>query len=154
LANNTNQVIGYSPLNTEGATNSKPRFSQEAGFFFYLSENYRADFCVQCEKYARSQTMSAITFDTLKFVERLEKAGMSREYAAALAEAQKDSLSEVMDAQLATKGDLAKMESTLQKEIQRLDYEIRLVRWMVGLSLALSTGILALLAKLAFTLPQ
>jgi len=33
--------------------------------------------------------MSAITFDTLKFVERLEKAGMSREYAAALAEAQK-----------------------------------------------------------------
>ena len=98
--------------------------------------------------------MSAITFDTLKFVERLEKAGMSREYAAALAEAQKDSLSEVMDAQLATKGDLAKMESSLQKEIQRLDYEIRLVRWMVGLSLALSTGILALLAKLAFTLPH
>jgi len=59
-----------------------------------------------------------------------------------------------MDAQLATKGDLAKMESMLQKEIQRLDYEIRLVRWMVGLSLALSTGILALLAKLAFTLPS
>ncbi len=98
--------------------------------------------------------MSAITFDTLKFVERLEGVGMSREYAAALAEAQKDSLSEVMDAQLATKGDLTKIENLLQKEIQRLDYEIRLVRWMVGLSLALSTGILALLAKLVFTLPK
>lgn len=105
--------------------------------------------------------MSAITFDTLKFAERLEKAGIPREQASAFAEVQKDSLAEVMDAQLATKGDLAQTENTLQKEmqqmqkeIQRLDYEIRLVRWMVGLSLALSTGILALLARLSFTLPH
>jgi hypothetical protein len=98
--------------------------------------------------------MSTITFDTLKFVERLEKAGASRELASALVEVQKESLAEVMDAQLVTKGDLTKTENTLQKEIQRLDYEIRLVRWMVGLSLALSTGILALLAKLVFTLPK
>jgi hypothetical protein len=36
--------------------------------------------------------MASITFDTLKFVERLEKAGMSRDQAAAIAEAQKRSL--------------------------------------------------------------
>lgn len=98
--------------------------------------------------------MSAITFDTLKFAERLEKAGASRELASALAEVQKESLSEVMDSTLVTKSDLTGTENVLQKEIQRLDYEIRLVRWMVGLSLALSTGILALLAKLTFTLPH
>jgi len=55
--------------------------------------------------------MSTITFDTLKFVDRLEKAGATRELATAMAEAQKESLSEVMDAQLATKSDIAKLES-------------------------------------------
>jgi hypothetical protein len=55
--------------------------------------------------------MSTITFDTLKFVDRLEKAGATRELATAMAEAQKESLSEVMDAQLATKSDVAKLES-------------------------------------------
>jgi hypothetical protein len=34
--------------------------------------------------------MTAITFDTLKFAERLEKAGASRELASAMAEAQKE----------------------------------------------------------------
>ncbi len=41
--------------------------------------------------------MSAITFDTLKFVERLEKAGVSREHASAIAEAQKDAFAEALD---------------------------------------------------------
>jgi len=34
--------------------------------------------------------MSTITFDTFKFVDRLERAGLSREQAAAIVEAQKD----------------------------------------------------------------
>ena len=55
--------------------------------------------------------MSTITFDTLKFVDRLEKAGATRELATAMAEAQKESLAEVMDAQLATKSDISKIES-------------------------------------------
>lgn len=50
--------------------------------------------------------MSTITFDTLKFVERLEKAGVSREQAAAIAEAQKDAFSEALDTSLATKSDI------------------------------------------------
>lgn len=34
--------------------------------------------------------MATITFDTLKFSEKLEKAGLPREQVAAIAEAQKD----------------------------------------------------------------
>jgi len=37
--------------------------------------------------------MVTITFDTLKFVEKLEKAGMSRDQASAIVEAQKDAFS-------------------------------------------------------------
>lgn len=93
--------------------------------------------------------MSTITFDTLKFAERLEKAGASHELAIAMIEVQKESLAEVMDAQLATKSDIRDVKG----DIQRLDYEIRLLKWMVGLSLALSTGMIALLTRIAFTLP-
>ena len=90
--------------------------------------------------------MSTITFDTLKFSQRLEKAGATREYAIAEAEA----LAEVFDAgtqEIATKGDLREMEL-------RLNTDMKLMRWMIGLSLALSTGILAWLAKLFIALPH
>ncbi|MDP2100339.1 MAG: hypothetical protein U1D70_03195 [Methylobacter sp.] len=59
--------------------------------------------------------MAALTFDTLKFVERLEKAGLPREQAAAIAEAQKEAFAEAMDSQLATKSDLMEMENRLVK---------------------------------------
>ena len=86
--------------------------------------------------------MSALTFNTLKFSQQLEKAGATREYAIAEAEA----LSEVFETGLQ---DLAS-----KTDIQRLDYEIKLLRWMIGLSLAMSTGIIALLAKLFIALPH
>jgi hypothetical protein len=90
--------------------------------------------------------MSTITFDTLKFVERLEKAGISRDHAKAEAEALADVLSTGTQ-ELSTKGDLRELEL-------RVSGEMKLIRWMVGLSLALSSGILALLAKLFFALPH
>lgn len=67
--------------------------------------------------------MNAVTFDTYKFVERLEKAGIPRAQAAAFAEAQRDSMGE---AELATKRDLREMEL-------RLDGELKLNRWMLAL---------------------
>ncbi len=57
--------------------------------------------------------MATITFDTLKFVEKLEKAGMSRDQASAIAEAQKDAFSEAMDSQIATKSDRLEIENRL-----------------------------------------
>ena len=90
--------------------------------------------------------MSTITFDTLKFAQRLEKAGATREYAIAEAEALADVLSTGTQ-ELSTKSDLREMEL-------RINGEMKLTRWMVGLSLALSTGTIALLAKLFLALPH
>lgn len=64
--------------------------------------------------------MATITFDTLKFVEKL-KAGCVSE---TQAKAEVDAFSEAMDSQLATKSD-----------INRLERELLVVKWMVGLVL-------------------
>lgn len=60
--------------------------------------------------------MSTITFDTLKFVQRLERAGVSREHATAEAEA----LVEVFDSagqDIAAKADLSSAKSELKADI-------------------------------------
>ena len=97
--------------------------------------------------------MSSITFDTLKFAQRLEKAGATREYAIAEAEALSDVF--VTGTQdLATKGDILSLRSEMREMELRINREMKLVRWMFGLSLALSSGIIALLVKLFFTMPH
>lgn len=79
--------------------------------------------------------MATLTFDTLKFVEKLERAGVSREQAKAEAEA----LAEVLDTgsiqELATHKDLKAMED-------RFNGKFTLLQWMIGFSLALNTAIL------------
>ncbi len=78
--------------------------------------------------------MATITFDTLKFVEKLEKAGMLKDQASAITEAQKDAFAEAMDSQIATKSDLLEMKNRLIK---------------CGLSLALvQVAIIAALVKM------
>ena len=97
--------------------------------------------------------MSTITFNSLKFSQRLEKAGATREYAIAEAEA----LAEVFETgtqDLATKADLLILESKMDKTNAEMMGELKLTRWMVSLSLALSTGTIALLAKLFIALPH
>ena len=54
--------------------------------------------------------MTTVTFDTLKFVERLKAAGIPEAQAKAMAEAQQEALSESVATQLATKIDLAELE--------------------------------------------
>jgi hypothetical protein len=85
--------------------------------------------------------MSTVTFDTLKYVERLEKAGASRELASALAEVQKASLSEIMDATLATKDDVRTVRDDLIKIDRRmdgLDAKFDKLSWMLGILIALA----------------
>ena len=97
--------------------------------------------------------MTTITFDTLKYAERLENAGIPREHAKAEAEALADVLaSSAQD--LATKADIATIHAEM-REMRTENYgELKLLRWMVGMSIALSTGTIALLAKLFFILPR
>lgn len=80
--------------------------------------------------------MSSITFDTLKFVEKLKAAGVPEGQAKAEAEALVSTFSEAMDSQLAAKSD-----------INRLERELLVVKWMVGLVLG---GIVALILKAFF----
>ncbi|WP_301101677.1 hypothetical protein [Propionivibrio sp.] len=71
--------------------------------------------------------MSTVTFDTLKFAERLEKAGLTREQAAAIAEAQKDAFSEALDSTLATKADITVLDAKVDK-----------LSWMMGILIAIA----------------
>ena len=78
--------------------------------------------------------MSTITFDTFKFVDRLEKAGLLREQVAAIVEAQKDAFAEALDTALATKADIV----LLDRRIDGLDAKIDKLSWMMGILIALA----------------
>lgn len=88
--------------------------------------------------------MSTITFDdTLKFVERLEKAGMPREQASALAEVQKEVFAEALDSTLATKSDIRDVRDDLVKVERRmdgLDGKMDKLSWMIGILIALAAA--------------
>ena len=81
--------------------------------------------------------MSAITFDTLKFVEKLEAGGFSHQQAKAAAEAFVDATSQ----ELATKADIAAVRSDIKSEIAAVRSDMRadlaetkadLLKWMIG----------------------
>ncbi len=63
--------------------------------------------------------MTVVTFDTLNFARKLEKNGFSAEQAAILVELQRESISEAMESQLATKAD-----------VSLLDKELAIVKWV------------------------
>ena len=79
--------------------------------------------------------MNTITFDTLKFVERLEKAGVPREQASAMAEAFKDASGE---AEIATRKDIALAVAEIKTEIANVRGEMALIKWMLGAVLAIA----------------
>ncbi|MFZ2124790.1 DUF1640 domain-containing protein [Rhodoferax sp.] len=85
--------------------------------------------------------MSVITFDTLKFAERLEKAGLTREQAAAFADAQKDVFAEALDTQVATKADIVRLENRLEQMELKLTVKL-------GALTAASIGVVAALVKM------
>ncbi len=82
--------------------------------------------------------MTTVTFDTLKFVERLRAAGVPELQAKAMAEAQIEALGEATALTLATKADIYDIKS-----------ELRLMKWMLGFLLALGVANLWLLIRLA-----
>ncbi len=91
--------------------------------------------------------MAAVMFDTYKFVDKLEKAGVSSEQAKAEVEALSSALAEALDSQLTTKADLNKLEKELKNDINRLEKELIVLKWMTGLVLG---GIITLVMKAFF----
>lgn len=84
--------------------------------------------------------MTAVTFDTLKFFERLKAAGVSEQQALAMTEAQKEAFSDALAGSFATKSDIARLEADLTD----IKAEQKSMRWMLGFLLA---GMVALLIK-------
>jgi hypothetical protein len=84
--------------------------------------------------------MATITFDTLKFVEKLEKAGVSREQAAAFADAQKEAFSEALDTSIATKNDIESVRIDIAKLDAKITGEITLMKWMLGVVIAIAAA--------------
>ena len=79
--------------------------------------------------------MGTITFDTLKFADHLEKAGMPRDQAKAIAEA----FNEATGDELVTKSHL---------DAKLADIKVDLIKWIVGLILGQTALILAVLPRL------
>ncbi len=84
------------------------------------------------------ETMSAVAFDTLKFVERLEAGGFSHAQAKAAAQAFADAISE----QIATKGDLGQTKLELEAKIEGAKADI--LKWMFGQTLIILGAVFAM----------
>ena len=94
--------------------------------------------------------MTTVTFDTLKFANRLKEAGVPDKQA----EAEARALSEVLEVnfdQWATKRDLYDLEARLKARLDtmeaRMTGEQTLLKWMMGLLLG---GVAALILKAFF----
>ncbi len=88
--------------------------------------------------------MATITFDTLKFVEKLKAGGIPEEQAKAISEAFRDASG---DADLATKRDIRELELKMETRFEQIRGELTLMRWMLGILLG---GIIALIIKAFF----
>lgn len=88
--------------------------------------------------------MSTITFDTLKFANRLKAVGVPDKQAEAEAEVLSEAL-EVNLKDLSTKADLLAVKVELQQEMKLLEQRLII---KLGSLIALSIGIVAALVKL------
>ena len=84
--------------------------------------------------------MSTITFDTLKFVKRLEAAGASSQLAEALAEAQQEVFAEALDTSLATKSDIVRLENRIERLEMKVESKFSLLQWMIAVLIALAVA--------------
>lgn len=72
--------------------------------------------------------MTTVFFDTLKFANRLEQAGFSREQSSAIAEAHKDVFAEALHASCGKKSDIAQRDRRMSGLGAKLDS----LTWMMG----------------------
>ena len=77
--------------------------------------------------------MATITFDTLKFVRKLQESGFEEKQAEGIAEAFKDASGE---AELATKRDMERLEGQMREMKAEINGKLTLVQWMLALVIA------------------
>ncbi len=88
--------------------------------------------------------MATITFDTLKFVRKLESAGFPINQAEAVADAFRDASGE---AELASKRDIRELELKIESRFEQVKSELTLIEWMLGIMLG---AVMALILKAFF----
>ena len=89
--------------------------------------------------------MTQITFDTLEFADTLQKAGVPREQAEAMARASQKAIGLVVEQKdLATKKDILELRMELKEEMMAMKTD--LIRWMVGLVAGLGAFLVAVMA--------
>jgi CHASE3 domain sensor protein len=90
--------------------------------------------------------MATITFDTLELVDKLKTAGIPQEQAEAVVRV----IAEAQDG-LVTKHDLTEAKNEIKSDMnvrfERIDGELKLNRWMLGVLLA---GVISLVLKAFF----
>lgn len=85
--------------------------------------------------------MTATTFDSLGYFEKLKEAGFTEEQA----RVQANAMREIIEERLATKADLTQLEERLTSEMQKLELRMTL---KLGAMLAASVAVVATLVKL------
>jgi hypothetical protein len=88
--------------------------------------------------------MATVTFDTLKFVERLTAAGVPEAQAKAMSEAFREAQGEI---DVVTKRDIKELELKIDGRFESVRGELMLIKWMLGLLLG---GVTALILKTFF----
>jgi hypothetical protein len=86
--------------------------------------------------------MATLTFDTHKFIRRLQEGGFDAKQAEAVADAFREASGE---AEVASKQDLRELELRLEAKISDIKFD--LVKWIAGMLLA-QAGLVAALIKL------
>jgi hypothetical protein len=87
--------------------------------------------------------MSVITFDTLKFVERLRASGIPETQAKAEAEALSSAMGEAVSGFLASKDDVNRIE----RKMVEFEGEFKSIKWMLGIIVG---GVVMLLLRAFF----
>jgi hypothetical protein len=87
-----------------------------------------------------------VTFDTQEIVEELKSHGFTDDQASALTKIQKKIINESMDNALASKKDVVDAKTELKIDIQGLNTQLIVVKWMLGIVIAVE--ILPLLKQL------
>ena len=88
--------------------------------------------------------MGTITFDTHKFIRKLRTAGFEEAQAEAVADAFTDAQGE---SDLAIKRDISELRRDIDVRFERIDGELKLNRWMLGILIA---GVMSLVLKSFF----
>ena len=92
--------------------------------------------------------MTATTFDSLGYFEKLKEAGFTEEQA----RVQANAMREVIEERLATKADLVQLEERLTNEIRKMESEMQKLELRMtlklGAMLAASVAVVATLVKL------